>query len=153
KGLNKEEIARDLPWHLLETPPEAYRRVTIIARHFALGRPKDDVNSLLREVGEGKSLPAIEAILAGLADGWQKGHVVALRPETEKALATLLPKLSASGKANLIKLMTAIGSKAVQKHSAEVVKGLLATVAKDDASESVRAEAAKQVVELMSDDK
>jgi putative heme-binding domain-containing protein len=93
-----------------------------------------------------------EAVLGGLAQGYRGGTTVSLNADTERALVKQLPTLSASGKASLMRLMSALGSKAVQKHSAEIVKSLLATVENEESTTSERATAARRMVELLPDD-
>jgi putative membrane-bound dehydrogenase-like protein len=129
----------------------AYLLVRIVARHFALGTPKDALGKVL--ASSAKSRPAVaEAILAGLARGWRSGTRATLDADTERGLVRQLPTLSAGGKASLLRLMSALGSKAVEKHSGEVLKSLLTTVENDEAGESERVAAAGQVIELLPED-
>ncbi len=129
----------------------AGRIVGIVSRHFGSGPPKDSLGKVL--LAAARSRPAVaEAVLGGLAQGYRNGKPVALNGDTERALVKQLPTLSASGKASLLRLMAALGSKAVQKHSAEIVKSLLATVESDEATGGERATAARRMVELLPDD-
>src|SRR5439155_25447826 len=119
-----------------DLPPGASAIITAVARDYAMGAPRDTLDEVLRALAKKRGRRQTEAVLAGLAEGWRSGHKVELKEETEKALVAHLPKLSASGKASLLKLMGALGSKAVQKHAVLVQKSLLATVEKDDAAEN-----------------
>ncbi|MFO0927255.1 MAG: PVC-type heme-binding CxxCH protein [Gemmataceae bacterium] len=127
--------------------------VNLVAAHHAAGAPTKTINALL--VATAKAHPSVaETILGGLARGWKGGAAVTLQPETEQAFATLLPKLPAAGKASLLRLGTALGSKAVEKFAVEVVGALQARLADESAAEADRVLAAKQIVELMpADDK
>lgn len=127
--------------------------VSLVAAHHAAGTPTKTIDALL--VATGKAPPAVaEAMLGGLARGWKTGKVVTLRPEAEQALAGLLPKLPAAGQANLLRLGTALGSKAVEKFATEVVGTLQTRLADESVAEAERVLAARQIVELMpADDK
>ena len=130
--------------------PRARGVVRLVARHLAM-TPGAPLNKVLLAVS--RSRPAVaEAVLAGLAQGWKSGTTATLDTDTERALVKQLPTLSAGGKASLLRLMSALGSKAVQKHSAEVVKSLLATLENADATDTARVSAAREVIELLPED-
>lgn len=125
--------------------------VTAVSRHYAMG-PGKGIDGVLLAFTKSSDRLTTEAALAGLAEGWKSSNKVTLKEETEKAIASWFPSLSASGKASVLKLTSALGSKAVQKHSEGVVKGLLATIESEKADEAARAEAARQVIDLQPDD-
>jgi putative membrane-bound dehydrogenase-like protein len=122
--------------------------VGIVANHYALGAPTDSIGRLLVVAAKTPSSRTCEVILAGLAEGWPTGKKVALAEEADRAVVSLLPKLSSSGKASLLRLAAALGSKGIERHSAEVVKTLLATLNDNKAETADRIAAARQVVEL-----
>jgi putative membrane-bound dehydrogenase-like protein len=125
--------------------------VRLVAQHFALGTPKDSLGKVL--LATSRCRPAIaEVVLAGLARGWKSGTPAPLDADTERGLVKQLSTLSPAGKASLLRLMASLGSKAVQKHGAEVQKSLLAAVSNDEAAETERITAARQVVELLPED-
>ncbi len=132
-------------------PARARSILLTVARHQAAAHPRQGLDAILLAL-PGKPGAQVEAVLTGLAEGWGHKEKAVLKEQTEKAVVALLPGLSASGKASLLRLMSALGSKAVQKHAARVVESLLETAGNDEASETERIAAARQVVELLPDD-
>ena len=113
----------------------------------------DSIDRLLLSITKG-SIPKAEILLGGLAQGWSAKNTVTLKPETDCALALMLPKLPSAGKGSLLRLASALGSKGMQKYAGEVVKSLLTTLANEAASVPDRIAAARQVVDLQpTDDK
>jgi putative membrane-bound dehydrogenase-like protein len=129
----------------------AHSLLSIVARHYAMGAPKDSIDRVLVTVVKAQT-PVAETLLAGLAEGWSTRNKATLSAETDRALAEMLPKLSSAGKGSLLRLTAALGSKGMEKHSAEVVKSLLATLTDESADSTGRAAAARQIIELKSED-
>jgi putative membrane-bound dehydrogenase-like protein len=130
-----------------DLPPRARAVLTTVAAHYAQAPAKGTADRVLSALNQAP-LKTAEAVLAGLAQGWNKKDATPLRPETEKALAALLAKLPPAGKASLLRLSAALGSKGLGKYAAEVLKSLLATLADDKAGVPERTAAARQAVEL-----
>jgi putative membrane-bound dehydrogenase-like protein len=122
--------------------------VTTAAAHYASEGPADSIDRVLQAAAKAEPAAA-EAILAGLARGWKSKGPVKLSEPTEKALAELLQRQSAAGRASVLRLAAAMGTKSLEKFAAEVVKTLLETVTKEDARDADRVTAAKQVIELL----
>jgi putative membrane-bound dehydrogenase-like protein len=128
--------------------PRAGEVVKIVARHVGLGKA-ETVSAVLKVLPSCRIADA-ERVLDGLSQG--KKHADAeLTADTEKALVAMLPKLSGTGKATLMRVMTSVGSKAVAKHAAEIAASLLRTV-EEPGTDADRVSAARQVVELLPDD-
>ena len=64
----------------------------------------------------------------------------------------MIPKLTPAAKANLIKLTTAMGSKLMEHHAAEISQVMIATIADEKQADEPRLAAARQIVELQPDD-
>ncbi len=125
---------------------EAAARVAIVARHFALDAEAKQFEPVLAAVVRAKPVAAA-ALLAGLAQG-RKRDGVKLTEATEKGLAELMPRLSSAGKGGLVKLMGNIGSAAIARHAAAIVKSLLDAATNEEAKIDERIAAVKQAGEL-----
>jgi hypothetical protein len=122
--------------------------VGIVASHYAASEPGDTINRVLQAIANAEPATGA-AILGGLAKGWKTSAAIKLTDETEKALAMLLAKQSAQGRASVLRLASAMGSKGLEKHAAEVVKTLLENVSNDKSRDADRVTAAKQVIDLL----
>ena len=129
------------------TNPEVLARVTIVASHFARGRPTDAVGSVVAALAKADARSS-SAIVAGLESGWPKDAAGKLDEATEQSLLTLLPKLPAGPRAQLVNLATRWGSKKLESYAAEIAKSFLATVRDDKATDADRATAARQLIEF-----
>lgn len=134
--------------------PRVQPVVAVVAEHYARGGPQDTrLFNLLLSLERGK--PAAQAtILTALAKGWPKNRGQGLDASFESVLTGLAKRLPASQQANLVKLATAMGSKAFAAQLAETAKALLATATDEAQDDAARLAAARQVIELSpSDDK
>jgi putative membrane-bound dehydrogenase-like protein len=130
--------------------PKATRGLTVIgtvAEHYARGGPSKNAGAVIAALTDADPKVA-EVVIAGLAKGWPRNTTAELNDETEKALATLLTRVPAGAKGQLIKLASAWGSKGFEKYTDEAVKSLLAAISDSKQSDSARAAAAKQLVEF-----
>ncbi len=122
-----------------------------IAEHYARGGPVDTVGALLATLGNADARIA-DTIVNGLAAGWPKNRPAKLEEADDKAIIALLTKLSAGARGSLVSLGARLGSKNLDKYSGEVSKTLLTTIQDANASDSARAEAAKQLIEFRPSD-
>jgi uncharacterized protein len=125
--------------------------VRVVAEHYGRGGPSGSVGSVLSAL-EKSDARVTEAVVGALAKGWPRGKRVKLTEETEKVMARLLPRLGPGGKGQLLKLATAWGSKAFEKHAAEVAKDLAEAVADEDQPAGRRIASARQLVEFRPED-
>lgn len=125
--------------------PKALSIVGIVAEHLARRAPEKGLDTLIAALGTAD--PAVaETIVTALGKGWPKGKPYMVNDDTEKALATLMTKLSGGSKAQLVKLAATWGSKAFEKYATEIIKGLQDTLNDEKASDAARVDAAKQLV-------
>jgi putative membrane-bound dehydrogenase-like protein len=134
-----------------QPPPKALDVVAVVSEHYARGGPVETVEALLTALPDAQPKLA-EVIVAGLAKGWPKSRPVAMKPETEKALAQLLPRLTTGSRGQLLQLAGAWGSKLFEKQGAEIARALLATVEDEKATDSQRLAAAQQLLEFRATD-
>jgi putative membrane-bound dehydrogenase-like protein len=122
----------------------------VVAEHQARSGAADSLEAILSME---KAYPAFaELIIASYAKGWPKGKTVSLKSETEEALEKLLPKLSAGGKGQLLKLAATWGVKGLIKYAAEATQGLLAAATDEKRPDPERITAATQYVEFQAGD-
>jgi len=141
--------------HITGTRPLLNQRglevVTIVAEHYARVGPAEALDEAFAPIVN--TNPAVvEAILNGLAKGWPRSKTATFKAETEDQLLKLLPKLSPSSKAQLLKLASIWGVNSLTKHAAEAVKDLLASASNEKHGDTARVAAAKQYVEFQSAD-
>ena len=127
--------------------PEALARITIVAEHFARGKPVETVGDLVVALASADQR-STSAILAGLERGWPKDAPGKLNDATEKALLGLLEKLPPGSRAQLVNLATRWGSKKLETYAAEIAKSFLAIVRDDKAADEARSTAARQLIEF-----
>ncbi len=123
----------------------------IVAEHHARGAPPGaagDLVGILR-----KAAPAVaEAVVTGLSRGWPKDKPVTLNEESEKNLLALFEKLPAGARGVLVSLAARWGAKSLEKHSAEIAVGFLATVRDEKGFDSDRIAAAGRLIEFRPQD-
>ena len=90
----------------------------------------------------------VEAILGGVFRGWPKDKPLKLEPNAEKALITLMPRVSPEARGQLATLGNRWGSEFFTKYSAEIAAGLLATARDESKPEASRVDAARRLVEF-----
>jgi putative membrane-bound dehydrogenase-like protein len=122
-----------------------------VAEHYARGKAADSVASILEGLpGAHEQIAA--ALVVGLARGWPKDRPATLNEPTEKILVELLPKLPISARSSLVTLGTRWGSKALEKHVAEIATTLLAQVRNAKETSPNRLAAAAQLIEFRAAD-
>lgn len=119
--------------------------VAIVAEHYARGAPSDSIGSLLLELSSAEPSVA-NTIVNALAKGWPKNTPAKLDEDAERAMATLITRLDAGAKGQLIRLATAWGSKGFEKYAAEITASLLKTAGDEEAPENQRISAAQQLI-------
>ena len=123
-------------------PVEAMKVVDLVARNA----PDTDLSIIVAALPASQTPAFVDAVLTGLS---AKGTARAtFSPEAEAAVAKLLEQLPANRKGRLLTLANGWGVKGLDAAIAEMAKGLLATLADANASDSERLLAAKQAVEF-----
>lgn len=128
-----------------------HKVLAVVAEHYARGGPAKTIGPLMEQVRDAHPATA-ETMVAALAKGWPKSANVVLTKDGEDRLAKLMPRLSAAGQGQLIKLAQTWGLKTFAKDSAKVVAALLATIADGKKSDEERIASAKQLIEVQSKD-
>jgi putative heme-binding domain-containing protein len=146
---NADGFLKALAAETFERPPSG-AVTTIVARvaeHHAQGGAVEAVGPLLARLGDADGKIA-DAIVNGLAAGWPKDRPAKIGEADDGAIIALMTKLSAGARGSLVSLGARLGSKKLEQYSGEVRKSLLAMIEDANASESARAEAARQLIEL-----
>ena len=121
--------------------------VTRVAEHHARGVPSETVGSLLALLADAD--PAVAgAIIVGLDRGWPRDRPAKLDAAAEAALGTLVARLPAGFRGRLVGLATRMGSKGLEKHTAEIAGTFLATARDEAKPEDERVAAAKQLIDF-----
>jgi putative membrane-bound dehydrogenase-like protein len=132
-------------------PAAAAAIVERVAEHHARGEPVRSIASLLTALQDAD--PGVTtAIVAGLARGWPRDATPAIDADTEKVLASLVAKLPAAGRSQLITLTDRWGSKVLDKYAATLVAGFLAQMQDERQSDAVRIAAAAQLIDFRKSD-
>jgi putative membrane-bound dehydrogenase-like protein len=136
------------PW-TKPVPPRLSELVERVAEHYARTfSPKHAAPGSLVRGLKATQEPFAVAIIAGFSRGWPKDRPPILRPETELALADLLPKLPPGARGQLIELTARWNSKALEKYAAEIATSFLAEVRDEKETDTHRAAAARQLIDL-----
>jgi putative membrane-bound dehydrogenase-like protein len=130
-----------------EPPPKVIEIAAIVAEHYARGGPADTVASIMDALKSAQPRIA-ETILSGLVKGWPKNKQVKLSAATEHSMTESLTNLSPGAKGQLVRLAKLWGSKAFEKHAAEIASSLLALVLDEKQAEEQRVNAARQLVDF-----
>ncbi len=134
-----------------KVPPRALPIIAVVAEHLARRTPSKGVESLIASMGSGD--PAVvETIVAAFAKGWPKSAKTKLSTDSEKALATLITKLPAGAKGQLVRLASIWGSNALDKYATEITGSLAAELVDEKFSDERRVAAAKQLVGFRAND-
>jgi len=127
--------------------PEVLAITTRVAEHWSRGGLSDQAGGLLAAVSGGE--PAVvEATLRGLVRGWPKDRKVQVDHTTGEVLKRLVVELNATARGQLVRLVDAWGSRALESAGAEIAASLLAAARDEKQSDSRRGDAARQLIEL-----
>ena len=122
-----------------------------VAEHYARGGPADSVGALLANLANAH--PRVtESTINGLVRGWPKDKPAKLTPADEKAMVTLLPRLSESTRGPLVGLASRWGTKALETYTNDIASSLLATVQNEKTSDEARVAAARQLIDFRRSD-
>ena len=125
--------------------------VSRVSEHFARGGPISEVGPLLAKL-ETSDPKVRDAVVSGLARGWPRDKAASLTEGDEKAIGTLLAKLSPEGRGQLIGLATRWGAKNLDQFAREIAAGFLASASDAMKSDAARVDAARQLIELRKND-
>jgi uncharacterized protein len=117
------------------------------AEHLARGADVTALGPLLELLADANPRVA-DAVVTGLARGWPKDRPPQLTEATEKALVKLVPKLTSAARAQLVALASRWGSKALERHAAEVAVSLLAQARNGKETDASRIQAAAQLIDF-----
>ena len=125
------------------------QRVTIVAEHYGRSSPREDIHVLVKALL--KADPAVaRSVVRGIADGWPADRRPELTADFEKDLEGLVQRLDTAGRGQLLRLAGVWGSSNLSRYSDEIVQQLLAKVDDMDASNSLRLDAARELIEFQS---
>jgi uncharacterized protein len=130
--------------------PRSLQVITTVAEHYARGDAVG-LDQLLIDFAAADR-PEIEAFLDGMNKGWPKNRTITLDATVAKAMEKLLPKLSAGGQGQLLRLAGRWGIKGFEQHTEQITKKLLGTIQSDTESDDARIAAARQLVEFHTGD-
>jgi hypothetical protein len=131
--------------------PKARPLVAIVAEHYARGGPADTVGSLFAALASADR-PTIEAIVAGLAAGWPKNVHAVLGADARAAVGMILAQLPPGAKGQLVNVVAAMGSNALDGYARGIATALEATIADAKQSDAERTAAARQLMQFRASD-
>ena len=139
--------------HRFVRPPssDTLTIVSRLAEHHARGGPVDTIGAMMSAVAEADPLVS-QSMLAGFAKGWPKDKMPKLDANSEKAIAILLPKISADSRGQLLGLASRWGVKGLDEYTAQLARDFLAAASDEKKPESSRVDAARQLIELRKTD-
>jgi putative membrane-bound dehydrogenase-like protein len=122
-----------------------------VAEHYARGIEAGAPADLLIGL-ESADKGLADAIIIGLAKGWPKDKKPKLDDVTDKALVTLMTRLSPASRAQLVSLATRWGSKAIEANAVEIASTFLAVAKDEKKPEADRIDAAQRLIEFRPND-
>ncbi len=131
--------------------PDTLTIVSRLAEHHARGGPVDTINAMMSSLAGADPLVS-QAIIAGFAKGWPRDKAPKLDAETDKAIASLLPKLSTDARGQMLGLASRWGVKSLDGFIAQLARDFLASASDDKASDLARMDAARQLIDLRKND-
>ena len=140
-------FVRQVLGHSDKLPAGAPKVIEVAARNL----PADALSGVVLALGKAKNPAAAEAVVTGLSAGTAV-RGAKLTPEAEAGFGGVLAQLPPAARGRALKLGQVWGVKGLDAQLAEIVTGLLTTVADAKAGDAARVEAAKQVVEFRPDD-
>jgi putative membrane-bound dehydrogenase-like protein len=130
-----------------ESPSARLALVARVSEHVARGGDAALVAaSLVRLADAPKSMAS--AAITGFARGWPKGRKEAFGGAADAAIAILVTKLPTEGQGQLVALVQATGSMALNERIGAIAAALLKTLDDESASEEERAAAAERYILL-----
>ncbi len=136
---------------VVPTPETCLRIAQRVAEHVGRGRASvEELSALIADM-ESADPQLADVVLRGLMSGWPADHRLKATPQLESSLTTLLERVPASSKGQLLKLASVAGSKALESHAAEIVNSLLAVVGDEAASAEDRIKAARDAISFQGD--
>lgn len=133
-----------------EADPTSRKVAGIVAEHVARGNPTTRGNEILKALAQAQPDRAA-VVLKGLVKGWPAGKVP-VDTEGEKAVETLLARLPAEARGDLIRLGDKWQVESLLKQTEKLVKDLLKTIGDEKAPEAGRISAAGQAVDFRKSD-
>lgn len=136
----------------VEAPTGALVRATeIVAEHFARGEDRSRMDDVLVALTEMRS-PLSEAVIDGLSRGWSDREQITITDATEGSLLVAMERFPLATRGRLIKLSSRWGSTRFDEFAKRIGAELLGQVADESLDISARGQAAKELVEFLSED-
>jgi uncharacterized protein len=127
--------------------PDTIAVVSRVAEHSARGASPEPLGPILAKLATAE--PKVrDSIIAGFAKGWPKDKPPVLDDASTKAIAALLPKLSAGSRGQMLGLASRWGVEGLDAFVAALAKDLLASASDEKATEAARLDAAQQLIDL-----
>lgn len=121
----------------------------IVAGHYARQGKFEAAGALFTKLAEAD--PAVvEAVIAGLVDGWPADAKLPVDAMLEDSLEKIAGKLTPGTRGGLVKLASRWGSERLAKQAEELTAALLTEVANEEASEAKRIAAAREYIAFQS---
>lgn len=121
--------------------------VAIVTEHYSRGGPTDSIAELLPAIVDAQPQVA-EAIVTGLAKGWPKDSKPQITAAMDDSLASLIEKLPASSRGQLIRMAVNWGSVKLASQLEELVENALDQIESGDLNAKQVQQLAREIVEL-----
>jgi putative membrane-bound dehydrogenase-like protein len=139
-----------LPELVTADPKAAAARLALVERvseHVARATDSATLTAVIERLPDAPA-PLATATITGFARGWPKGSPATLGATADAAVAGLVTKLPAEGQGQLVALVQATGSRALDERVGEIAAALVATLDDAKASDADRAAAAERFIVL-----
>ena len=127
--------------------PETQAMVERVARHFASRGESAALRTILQSASQAPSA-LTERLLTGLAAGWPAAKRLDSSKGLAEAITPLLPRLSAQGRARLLKLASVWGVDGLEKQLQDLAASVRQVLADAQRSDVDRSAAARLLIEL-----
>ncbi|GAA4458658.1 PVC-type heme-binding CxxCH protein [Novipirellula rosea] len=118
-----------------------------VAEHYARGDRAGEMETLTASL-QNANPAVIDAVFAGISNGWQGDQKIEMTAELESNLESLLDQGSPGTRGVLVRLATQWGSKKFEKYSKEITDAFVETLSDEDTPDAKRIDAARKLVEF-----
>ncbi|SFH53281.1 PVC-type heme-binding CxxCH protein [Planctomicrobium piriforme] len=123
----------------------------VVCEHLSGSRPSAETLQSLFAPMAAADPQLLASMLDGMSAGWPRDHAVQLNPQADALLISLLDRVPARNKAQLVKLSSRWGSVALQQRVETVLASLFEVVESDQAGIPERIASARQLIEFQPD--
>ncbi len=126
----------------------ALKAVTRVAEHFARSRPTVHVTSALLAALASNQHTTKDAVVAGLALGWQADNRIVLEGSQDATLKNLFASLSQSSKASLARLASRWSNNSLEAEVLPIIEAFVERVGDTKLSVKDRLQAAQELIQF-----